>query len=357
MKKISKVLLLIIILFIGINNVDAIDIESLDYHGLYCGYQDSEGEFYSLVINAFYKESQISLETDDFSAELGKYTDKSMSDQEVIDAFVEKGIYKKGDNGNYSWSCPTDSSKLGIPGLTLKEQGCYEGNCDTSITPSINESYTCTYKGQKTGGQLIFDYVLDETYINGKWDIKYPDGTTKTYTSTEINGNFMPDKNCGDIYYIADKHKINLAIYTNDDITNNVTLSGLCQTYNESQIEHFCSGTCQYKEMSCSKTTSSGCPTSLVPIFKFIKKILTPVIQIGIPILLILMGTIDMARAVASTDDKAIKDSASRFIRRCLAAIAVFFIVTIVTVLMNMFAKTDIGAQNEWKACWTNLDD
>lgn len=362
MKKILKVLLLIVFTFsfIKVDKVNAITVQPIDYHGLYCGYQDNEGNFYTLVLNAFYKESQISLETDDFSSVLGMYTDKSMSNSEVVNAFVDKQIYVKGDNGNYYWNCPTDSSKLGISGLTLKEQGCYNGNCDTSITPSINESYSCTYSGQRTGGKLTFNYVLDETYNNGKWEITYPDNVTKTFIGTEINGNLMPSKECEDIYYVADNHRINVAIYTNDSISTNATLSGLCQTYKENQIEHFCSGTCSYKEMSCpnnSGTNSSGCPKSLIPIFRFIKKILTPVIQIGIPILLILMGSIDMARAVAATDDKMIKEAASRFLRRCIAALAVFFIVTIVTVLMNMFAKTDIGAQNDWKACWTNLDD
>lgn len=360
MKKVSKLLLLVLFIFAGIDSVNAVTTQAIDYHGLYCGYQDNEGNFYSLVLNAFYKESQMTLETDDFSAEFGKYTDKSMSDKDVVTAFLNKKIYVKGPNGNYYWNCPTNSSELGIPNLTLKEQGCYEGNCDTNITPSINESYSCTYTGQKSGNKLTFNYELNDEYKNGKWDIKYPDGTSKTYTGTEINGNSMPDKNCNDIYYIADSHKINVTIYSNDKATNNATLSGLCSRYNEDQIEHFCSGNCLYKEMSCPGTngkTSSGCPKSLVPIFKFIKKILTPVIQIGIPILLILMGSIDMGRAVASVDDKAIKDSASRFVRRCIAAVAVFFVVTIVTVLMNMFAKTDIGAQNEWKACWNNLDD
>ena len=41
----------------------------------------------------------------------------------------------------------------------------------------------------------------------------------------------------------------------------------------------------------------------LLPIVQFIRKGLFPIIQIGIPILLIVMGTIDLGKAVMSSDD------------------------------------------------------
>ena len=76
MKKVSKLLLLVLFIFAGIDSVNAVTTQAIDYHGLYCGYQDNEGNFYSLVLNAFYKESQMTLETDDFYAEFCKYKNK-----------------------------------------------------------------------------------------------------------------------------------------------------------------------------------------------------------------------------------------------------------------------------------------
>lgn len=90
----------------------------------------------------------------------------------------------------------------------------------------------------------------------------------------------------------------------------------------------------------------------LLPVVQFIKKGIFPIIQIGIPIILIVMGSIDLGKAVLSSDDKEIKGATSKLIKRAIAAVAVFFVVTIVSLLMGMFSKTDIGQQNAWSKCW-----
>ena len=95
-----------------------------------------------------------------------------------------------------------------------------------------------------------------------------------------------------------------------------------------------------------------SCPSDLVPIFKFLKNGIYPIIQIGIPIILIIMGSIDLGKAVMSSDDKEIKGATGKLIKRAIAAVAVFFVVTVVSLLMGMFAKTDIGQQNAWSKCW-----
>jgi hypothetical protein len=92
----------------------------------------------------------------------------------------------------------------------------------------------------------------------------------------------------------------------------------------------------------------------LLPIVQFIRKGLFPIIQIGIPILLIVMGTIDLGKAVMSSDDKEIKGATGKLIKRAIAAVAVFFVATIVSLLMGMFGKTDIEGEDttSWSACW-----
>lgn len=93
----------------------------------------------------------------------------------------------------------------------------------------------------------------------------------------------------------------------------------------------------------------------LLPIVKVIRKGLFPIIQIGIPIVLILLGTIDLGKAVVSSDEKEIKAAQGRLIKRFIYAALVFFVVTLVTVLMNIVAT---GADPEdadttnWKNCW-----
>lgn len=92
----------------------------------------------------------------------------------------------------------------------------------------------------------------------------------------------------------------------------------------------------------------------LLPIVRVIKKGLFPIIQIGIPILLILLGTIDLGKAVISSDEKEVKAAQSRLIKRFIYAALVFFVATLVSVLMNIVAQ---GGQKDsntggWESCW-----
>ena len=105
------------------------------------------------------------------------------------------------------------------------------------------------------------------------------------------------------------------------------------------------------------------CPEDLVPVFKFIKYGVYPIIQIGIPILLILMGTIDLGKAVLSSDDKEIKAATGKLIKRAIAAVAVFFVATIVSLVMGMFGSsgadenTNVTGTESWKDCWNGINN
>lgn len=103
------------------------------------------------------------------------------------------------------------------------------------------------------------------------------------------------------------------------------------------------------------------CPENLQPIFRFLRYGIYPIIQIGIPIILIIMGSIDLGKAVLSSDDKEIKGATGRLIKRAIAAVAVFFVATIVSLLMGMFASANTGVETStegsgsWTECWTDL--
>ena len=213
------------------------------------------------------------------------------------------------------------------------------------------------YIGQDSKKELIMTSTYDENGL--KWEISYPDGTSKTFINNEINGNLMPGKECDDVFYSNNKKKIQtIGEYGKYEI-------GIYQTCNEySDLEQFCNnGTCKLKNASCKEIVAKyddtsildngECPAALKTITFFIKKIVLNIIQIFIPILLIVMGTLDLVKAVMASDDKMMKDAVGRLIKRVIYAVAIFFVVTIVTVIMNLFAEIpDIGAQNTWKSCW-----
>ena len=105
------------------------------------------------------------------------------------------------------------------------------------------------------------------------------------------------------------------------------------------------------------KSKSDGCQ-GLGPIIKLIKKGLLPIVWIIIPIILIALGTIDLGKAVIASNEEAVKKAQGMLIKRAIYAAAIFFVVTIVTVLMNTISDAAADADsdtNSWSYCWSNV--
>ena len=92
----------------------------------------------------------------------------------------------------------------------------------------------------------------------------------------------------------------------------------------------------------------------LKPIVSLIKHGFYPLVQIAIPIILIIYGIIDLGKAVIASDEKEIKAAQNRLIKRCIYAALIFFVVTLVSVIMDIVAKgaTDESNSDSWSTCW-----
>lgn len=93
------------------------------------------------------------------------------------------------------------------------------------------------------------------------------------------------------------------------------------------------------------------------PVINLIKNGIIPIFQIGIPILLIVFGSIDLGKAVMSSDDKEIKGATSKLIKRVIMAVVVFFVPFIVTLVMNIVAENSAGeaeGSTNWADCWND---
>ena len=88
---------------------------------------------------------------------------------------------------------------------------------------------------------------------------------------------------------------------------------------------------------------------TLWPLISLIKNGIIPLIQIGIPIILIILGMLDLGKAVVASKEDEIKNAQKMLIKRCIYAVAVFLVVTIVTFVMGLVGSTD------WKKCWNNV--
>lgn len=87
------------------------------------------------------------------------------------------------------------------------------------------------------------------------------------------------------------------------------------------------------------KITDGDCEGLLGPeLLDDISTILTW-IRIAVPILLILLGSVDFAKAVLSDDQQELKKCTGRFVKRCIIAVAIFFIPSIIMYLLSFIDK------------------
>lgn len=79
------------------------------------------------------------------------------------------------------------------------------------------------------------------------------------------------------------------------------------------------------------------------------------VIKFAVPILLIIFGTIDLAKAVIAGKEDEMKKAQGTLIRRAIYAIAIFLLVTIVIFVMGLLPTGgNSGVDSTWRQCWEN---
>ena len=95
---------------------------------------------------------------------------------------------------------------------------------------------------------------------------------------------------------------------------------------------------------------------NILPLVRLIRNGIIPLIQIGIPIILIILGMLDLGKAVMASKEDEIKSAQKLLIKRCIYAVAIFFVVMIVQVVFGLLSSTgdaEIGSTStNWAECW-----
>lgn len=95
---------------------------------------------------------------------------------------------------------------------------------------------------------------------------------------------------------------------------------------------------------------------NLQPVWSLVGTIIN-IIWIGIPIILIVLGSVDLGKAVISSKEDEVKKAKKAFINRLLYAVAVFAVVWLVTLLLDFVGGLGLDGSNTtgWKACWEQI--
>lgn len=91
---------------------------------------------------------------------------------------------------------------------------------------------------------------------------------------------------------------------------------------------------------------------ALMPFIRLIRDGIIPLIQIGIPIILILLGMFDLGKAVMASKEDEIKSAQKVLIKRCIYAVAIFFVVFIVQLVFGLIDNSGDYGQENWITCW-----
>lgn len=95
------------------------------------------------------------------------------------------------------------------------------------------------------------------------------------------------------------------------------------------------------------------CTDDFLPLWNVVGTIVK-VVWIGIPIILIVLGSIDLGKAVISSKEEEVKKAKKSFINRLIYAILVFAVVWIVGIVIGFVSRIglDEADTNSWRCCW-----
>ena len=105
---------------------------------------------------------------------------------------------------------------------------------------------------------------------------------------------------------------------------------------------------------------------TLTPVLRIIGYVIR-IIWFGIPIALIILGSIDLGRAVINSKEDEVKKAKKSFINRLIYAVLVFAVVWIVTLVLGFVSRIGVDKTDGmtadttgWQECWKkimNLND
>lgn len=78
----------------------------------------------------------------------------------------------------------------------------------------------------------------------------------------------------------------------------------------------------------------------LAPILRIVGIVIKG-IEIVVPIILIVVGMLDLAKAVSEKDEGEIKKAEQKLVKRAIAAVLVFLVTFLVSILMTLVASND----------------
>lgn len=265
------------------------------------------------------------------------------------------------------WANDPEDGSSSYKYLAIHDQICPSTGCYMTNLPTIIEkpAFECNYQVKSKNEQKKI--VVKREVQGGDVIVTHPDGSTTVSTNGLLEMNEAGV--CPDFYYNTKTKAIKVAVYNYLGNLNNAQTydpslySFVCGEANE-DIEYYCSGTCQYllnHQINCGEITSTiervdtnlgeMCQIEKVrSVLKFFGYLFL-IVKILIPIIIIVFGVIDFAKAVAASDADAIQKSTKSFVFRILAGIIIFFLPTVINFTFKILLQNNTSRFNDCRVC------
>lgn len=91
-----------------------------------------------------------------------------------------------------------------------------------------------------------------------------------------------------------------------------------------------------------------GTIASMNSFLPYLVNLIIRIIQVGVLVILVVLGMIDLLKATASQKEDEIKKAQNLFFKRLVAGLLVFFVVMIVEFVFNLLGKAIDNKENIW---------
>jgi len=132
------------------------------------------------------------------------------------------------------------------------------------------------------------------------------------------------------------------------DIARNIknTISDINQDYNNLKETTSSEYDKKVTEFLNTKITNTGCESILGDVVDIVDEIFG-IIKIVAPILLIVFGSLDFGQAVLQDNQDALKKATSKFIKRAIATVVIFFVPLLVRLVLRLPGMEELGLPDD----------
>ncbi len=272
-------------------------------------------------------------DTSDYSLSAVYYGD-GFDDEQYGDEFADKfnSIQCSCEQGENQKKMSLDFEVDGVasePRLTIKSSVFLDGNEPENIL-----NWASSYNGYNYYSAFRGDYGDDQKGKCPKYAIVYHPSVfaTELYVGNDAVLSKLQTDHGDSIYYA----NCSVSATSSRDTVPEETTGALDEdpqaaTVN-SDIGALADGT---KTYSCGAGYMTGIPGSIIRLVRIVYII----IQIIVPIAIVILGTIDLLKAVSSQKEDEIKKSQSLFFKRLIGAVLVFFVFAIVKFIISAVSK------------------